>query len=113
MHITWMRKKIYNQKTNLIFDMTKTNRVFLRLSDEEKSHLTNAAKESGLSLSEYIRVRLLEKEEEDSSGYKREMIMHGLMAYYTLGEISKKQLTGEELDRARKRAEAVLNKWKI
>jgi hypothetical protein len=94
--------------------MAKNKGIFIRLEEKEKKYLMNLAKTNGLSLSEYIRIRLLEESKEDLDlQYKREMSTFGLIAYYTLGKIAKKQLTEEEIKDARAKANAVLKKWNM
>lgn len=90
--------------------MSKSVGVFIRLSEAEKALMAEKAAENGLSLSEYIRVRILENQEAVSS-YKKEMSIYGVIAYYVLGQMAKKRLTPDEIAEARARANKVLKKW--
>ena len=94
--------------------MTKDTKVSIRIKDKEMEYLTKLARTKGLSLSEYIRVKLLEKSENGwIPGHKKEILTLGLIAYYTLGKIAKKQLTEEEIREAMDRANTVLEKWNM
>lgn len=93
--------------------MSKTTRTIVRMTSEEKDHLSRLAQKSGLSLSEYIRIRMIEEHQEVVNSYKKEMSIYGVIAYYVLGKMAKKQLTADEIAEARSRANQVLKKWKM
>ena len=44
---------------------------------------------------------MIEEHQEPISSYKKEMSIFGVIAYYILGKMAKKQLTAEEIAEAR------------
>ena len=94
--------------------MSKKTIVSIRLDEDERKYLSSLAKQNGLALSEYMRIRLLEKEQLDkSSGYKKDMTTFALMGYYLLGKMAKKQLPEEEIKDARKRTAKTLAEYNM
>ena len=82
----------------------KKQRVVVRLDDDEKNHLTRLAEENGLSLSEYIRISMLEERHLSKvSKYKRDMTVFTVFGYYLLGRLAKKDLTEAEINESYKR----------
>lgn len=82
--------------------------IAIRISEEEKELLTQEAEKLGMSLSQYIRYRMLEEGKASADGQKRvaeylEKHMTKLSrmmidAYYNIKALAVKELSDEEID---------------
>jgi len=87
----------------------KYQKLEIRVTEKEKKHLTALSQESGLSVSEYVRIKLLEEQHLDKpSLYKKDMTTFVVLGYYLLGKMAKKQLSEEEIGEASERAKSFL-----
>lgn len=86
----------------------KYERLEIRLHKKEKDHLSSIAEKNGLSISEYIRIKLLEEDIEKPSVYKRDMTTFNVLGYYLLGKMAKNQLSEEEITDAKKKTKKTL-----
>lgn len=101
---------------------SKKARLMIRLSDDEKAHLSSLAKNSGLALSEYIRIRLLEegklaetqnasKDLNASTLHEKRMMEFMVNSYYLVGKVARLHLNDEEVTAVRERANKTLSNW--
>jgi hypothetical protein len=92
----------------------KYQRIAIRVNEEEKKHLTILAKKSGLSLSEYVRVRLFEEEMVDKfTKHERDMTVFNVLGYHLLGKVARKHLSEEEINEAKTKAKKILAEYNI
>jgi hypothetical protein len=94
--------------------MSKKTVISIRLDEKEREYLATIAKQNGLALSEYIRLRVLEKERAgESCSYKKDMATFSILSYYLIGKIAKKQLTESEIIEAKDRTEKLLAEYNL
>lgn len=94
-------------------NMSKTTGFFLRLKEKEKQYLYTAAKENGLSLSEYIRIRILNNDQNKDRKLQlqKDSAYLQLRTWYLLGKLAKQNLSDAEIKETHDRAQTKLEKY--
>lgn len=92
-------------------NMTKDKGIYIRLSESEKEHFSMLAKEQGLTLSEYARIKMLYEDGIRYDKHQERLASFVSHMYYGLTTVFRKQLSNEEIAKAQLRAEKQLEAW--